>query len=370
MPKYNVLDSKRTDDLDSIFEKKPAETADNGPETPVQDKSEVRPVTDFYEQPQSEQASDQGMFSAAPGKDAVAEHTPIAEQPAVAGDDLDLEKPVTIQKPPEIDYEDEKQEGINYKPIIIGIIVVVLIIGGYFIVKNFILGGPGKPIPVREKTVSGPDAEKKLKDAKTTQKEKMARQLAAEKQYRVGYISALRDMKVNNVYYSSVLLYGQNLNFEVFSPGREDLARFNMKIKDNPVFAESQLISVDQRPGENGGIFALYDVVLGRPQAGSGSQSKEAVVKAPGEWIKQVARSHKLSLKNSRQLSTKKENLFIVTRMEYTFRGSETACLNFLKQLSTANLNAGIYKLSLIPTNQRNFRNAQFKMDLIVDLYM
>ena len=77
-----------------------------------------------------------------------------------------------------------------------------------------------------------------------------------------------------------------------------------------------------------------------------------------------------MNIKTQRSVSTKNENLFKVSRMEFILQGNRDKCVTLIKDLENTNSNYSIYKLMLLPSNQRNIASAIYQLNLIMDFYM
>jgi hypothetical protein len=160
-----------------------------------------------------------------------------------------------------------------------------------------------------------------------------------------------------------------SLNLEVFVDKRDDLANYNMQLKESQNINNYKIESVDFRPGSKGGYFALYDIIL-NTSGSSGSSNQQIEGQTPDSWVNNTSTRYGLKLKSRRQVLTKQENLFSVSRTEFIFNGPEKKCHDLIKNMASLNTNLNIHKLSLLPTNQRDMTTASFQIQLVVDFYL
>jgi len=127
---------------------------------------------------------------------------------------------------------------------------------------------------------------------------------------------------------------------------------------------------ISTRPGSNGGVFALYNAEIG---SGAGAASPPGDPKIESniqQSVKNIANRNNLKVKSEISVSRQAADSFEKIRKEYIYNGSEENCNQFLKDLSNTNSNFSIYKISLMPTNQRSFSKSNFKLLIILDFYV
>ena len=104
----------------------------------------------------------------------------LNEEPeAPSGTDIDAQEPERLNKEALItdDYEDEKQAGINYKPIVIVGVIIIILILAYIGIDHFFLSGPTVPT-LNQQTTTGQDGKlqgsqkEAMIEAKYTQEQK------------------------------------------------------------------------------------------------------------------------------------------------------------------------------------------------------
>ena len=267
---------------------------------------------------------------------------------------------------PTYDYDDDyKQEGINYKPIVIGIGIVAALVIIFFTVSSLFFGDDSS---VPEEKIE--TAAEKLQREQGDRKQNILTQLSNTTNQRLGAINLLTGLDKENVKYSSVLLYGNSLDVEVFAANREALAKFNVKIKDNPRIKEYKMETVVNRPGSQGGIFALYDIDLKKIEAIQSSISQEANIISPASWETSVQQKAGLNIHAQRKISSRSEDLFTINRNEYELRGSLNNCLSLINSIASSNQNISVHKLSLLPKNQQKMSASSYVLKLVVDYYL
>lgn len=327
-----------TDDIFSAIEADKA-----GPVTDTADKEEDMP------QPSEETVAPEMDF---PSEEEVveAEYSPAQEK---------TERPI-------YDYGDDyKQEGINYKPIIIGISIVAALVIIFFAVSNLFFGEDTGESEEKIET-----AAEKLQREEEERKQNFLAEISKATNQRLGAIHLLTGLDKENVKYSSVLLYGNSLDLEVFAPNREALAKFNLKIKDNPRIKEYKMETVVNRPGSQGGLFALYDVNLKQIEIAQTAISQKVNIISPSSWVTTVQQQAGLNVYSQRQISGRSENLFKINRNEYELRGSLNNCLSLINSLASSNQNISVHKLSLLPINQQKMSISSYVLKLVVDFYL
>lgn len=336
-----------TDDIFSAIEADKAE-----PSIEVQENEDLDISTDDTALHEMDFPSEEepDTFSAAEKSVAQPDYTPAPES---------TERPV-------YDYEDDyKQEGINYKPILIGVGIVAALVIIYFAVSSLFFGDD-----VSEPDVKVETAAEKLQREQEEKKLNFLTGISKTTNQRLGAVYLLTDLDKENVKYSSILLYGNSLDLEVFANDRAALAKFNLKIKDNPSIREYKMESVVNRPGSQGGLFALYDIDLAQIDAGQSAISQKVTMMSPSSWTTAVQQQAGLTVYSERKVSSRSENLFTINRNEYELRGSLNNCLSLINSLASSTQNISVHKLSLLPMNQQKMSASSYVLKLIVDYYM
>jgi hypothetical protein len=268
---------------------------------------------------------------------------------------------------PIYDYEDDyKQEGLNYKPILIGVGIVAAAVIIFFVVSNVFFGDNDVNVP--EENIE--TAAEKLEREQGEKKQDFLAQINKTTNQRLNAVNLLTSLDNENVKYSSILLYDNSLNMEVFATNREALAKFNLKIKDNPTIKEYKIEAVVNRPGTQGGLFALYDIDLSKIQVSESSIAQNATIISPATWEASVQKQAGLNIQTRRKISSRSEDLFTVNRNEYELRGSFNNCLSLLNSFASSHQNISVHKLSLLPMNQQKMSTSSYILKLVVDYYL
>jgi hypothetical protein len=392
MAKYNIL--REEDDLSKKMEDK--EKVDNAQEKQVNDDETAEfspgPASKAERTPGEEFFTDD-IFSAIEADKAVdARDTVEKDDIAVSPEesvipDMDFpseDEPEKFEVPekaapqseyspiqestdrPIYDYEDDyKQDGINYKPILIGLGIVAALVIIFFVVSNLFFGDDASQPEEKIET-----AAEKLQREQEERKQSFLIEISKTTNQRLGAIHLLTGLDKENVKYSSVLLYGNSLDLEVFANDRAALAKFNLKIKDNPRIKEYKMETVVNRPGSQGGLFALYDINIKQIEIAQSESSQNVNILSPSSWTTSVQQQAGLTIHSERKISSRSENLFTINRNEYELRGSLNNCLSLINSLASSNQNISVHKLSLLPKNQQKMSTSSYVMKLVVDYYL
>jgi hypothetical protein len=271
------------------------------------------------------------------------------------------------EKPILFSYEeDDKQLGINYKPIFIGVGIAAVLVVIFFIISNVFFSEKGEEL-ADQKVESTAE---KLQNEQAERRQNFLTALNKSNSHNLESIHLLTTLSPKNVKYSSILLYGSSLDMEVFAKNRDALANFNLVIKKNERIKEYKIEAVDYRPGTNGGLFALYDINLNRIEPTLPVSSQSVINKTPETWVQSIQQQSGLTINSQRAITSRQENLFNVNRKEYALKGSLENCLTLIDQFASSNQNITIHKLSLLPADQRKMSNSSYVLKLILDFYL
>ncbi len=355
MPKYNLID-----DLESEEQK---------PQEPAESVEKQDSPADLDDTKLSEYIVEDIVVSEPEMKPAAEDI--VVDKNDSPGDFTDQEKFTVPEGTPPMqpydlgsDYEDEKQPGLNYKPILIGIAAIAAIVIIYFAIDMFFLSG--EQTSETEVVVETP--EEKMRRVREEQKQNLLLNYSNTNKHRMSYLSALIDLNTTDVKYSSFLLYGNSLNFEVFAKNRDKLAQFNILLKSSNTANNYSIESAVTRTGTRGGVFALYNLDMTPPAPGATGGS--VATTSPSNWVTTATNQFGLSLTSQRQISNRPESIFSISRNEYVFEGSESNCNRLIKHLATQNINLNTHKLMLLPRDQRLMSKAAYELRLIIDFYL
>ncbi len=380
MSKYNLMDTEKPEYFDRYFDEDEDKKEKQNLET---EKKEDQSLPDIDER----EYFDESLFTeeAAPESgttpDALADipaekpqEQKIAEESVAPEITAPIEKapappPPSSPKPelPEIDYEDSKMQGINWKPLVIWSTVSIAIVAILFFGYSWFFANGEEPVVVEKKPTVSPQEQMKL----DLQKKKIAfiKNIVSDKKYRLNNFVSLSNLKTSDVSYSSVLLYENSFKFEIFGQSRDDIAKYNQNLKKNNLDDNFKILSVDTRPGSNGGVFALYSVAASSG-GGAVSQPTPTIDGNIQKTVQNLVSKNSLKLITDRVIARKNADQFEMIRKEIKCSGSEANCINFLNALNSANTNFNVHKMSLIPSNQKNIKNSKYNLSVIFDFYI
>ena len=381
MAKYNLMDTEKPEYFDRYFDEE-----DDKKETPKIDleKKEEQSLPDIDER----EYFDESLFTeeASPEEpstpDALADTQVDQPQEQKIVEDTTIPEPVSqIEETPtippspatpkpelsEYDYEDSKIQGINWKPLLIWTTVFIAIVAIVFFAYTWFFTNGEETVVAEQKPTVSPQEQMRLDQEK--KKIAFVKNIVSDKKSKLNNFSNLSNLKTSGVTYSSVLLYDNSFNFEIFGQSRDDIAKYNQNLKKNNYDDNFKILSVDTRPGSNGGVFALYSVAA---SAGGGavSQSDPKIDNNIQNTIQNLVSTNSLKLITDRIITRKKVDQFEMTRKELKCNGTEANCINFLNDLNSSNNNFNIHKISLIPTNQKNIKSSKYNLLIIIDFYV
>jgi len=264
------------------------------------------------------------------------------------------------------DYEDTKQEGINYKPFIIIFIIIVVLGGIWFALDTFVFTSETEVVEEPVKTPEQLQAEKEA-----AEKAAFLGRIAGKTSSDLNVVSEIINYGKNNARVSSILLYKESLLFEVFGKTRDQVAKVNMSLKNNPSGLPFEVIGSETRPGSNGGVFGLFKTELGT--SASNKNVNQANFSSVGDfqsWVEQTANTSNIKVTELKNEYLNDEGLFKKFRVETTINGSLDGCSDFLQKLSSGNNQVKIDKLNLTAADQRNFKTAKYLLKLVVEVYV
>jgi hypothetical protein len=361
MPRYNLIDDQESDNFDSYFKE---------PDLKKEKESEIKPNTDFdipapvdtpkEENPfELESESDFGTHNESFDVPAAQDTLPVEE------DFAPTEQPADTNPSYNEDYEDSKQDKINYKPILIIAVIIAVIIIGYFITTKFIF--KSTEIEAVAETAAPVKTEREI------QRENFLKNIIAINTSKINFLSKVHNSLSGDVNFSSVLLYDKDLSIEVFSKNRDALAPFNLEIKNNPALLNLVLstTATRPRPGSTGGIFALYTTDNIPEDARSSASLTDSIgYKTPSDFTTVASNQYGLTLKEQREISTNTQALFSVKRMEYQFSGALKDCWQFITYMGADNANYRIYKLNFLPIDQKSIAKSSYQLNVLIDFYL
>ncbi len=271
------------------------------------------------------------------------------------------------EKPLIEDYEDDKQEGINYKPFIIGMVVIVFLIAAFIVLYNIFWSGEGEPAAeqTQEEVQQGP----KL-SPEELRKQQFYNSVYSQTKNKLGLVSNFLSSLSKNAKLSSFLVYGDDFMFEVFSPDREQLAKYNLDVRDRFAGVKVTLDNTSIRPGKNGGVFGLFRVKGSSPSAGGAVSNPFTSVGEAESWLSSLAANHKLKIGKTRNRAAGRQENFSVSEIEVDISGTFDNCNSFIQAIANSGKNISIHKLILNAADQRYFKLSKYQLKLILKVYI
>lgn len=287
------------------------------------------------------------------------------------------EEKITEQPPKKYsfsdDYEDEKLAPVNYKPVIIGAIVIILLIILFFVLRGLFFKGKG------EKETQ-PSAKPKTEQEAATQKmqsqnplqarqSKFFAQLAGANTFNLGLIQNIQNtINAKNTQIISLLLYNDEITFEIHCKNRDVLAKVNMNLRNTANLNDLKLISTNEWPG--GAIDAVFHIKIISSVKAATPVTKISDTGALQQWLKMVAQQFSVQIGIFQQLGTSKADLGL-NRIRVLLRGqgSYQGVISFINAISSANRNLKVHKLVFTALSQKNFRKSKYRVELTLDLF-
>lgn len=271
------------------------------------------------------------------------------------------------------DYEDEKQSGINYKPILMVVAAITAVVLIYFLVDMYILSDTSESDVAEQKTEQPAKTPEQIRqEQEAARKKEFLGTLDSETKANVSNINTILDNVQNTARLSSILLYDESLLLEVFGSDRSELARVNINLKDKMSGKTFNIVSSQSRPGPNGGVFGLFKAEVNGGASG-GSQNVNInfnTVADAQNWLKQQSNAQGLRVKDINNHFIADENNFKKFNVEATINGSLTSCRNLLNKLSSDGSQLKINKLSLTAGDQKNFQSKNYQLKLVLEVFV
>jgi len=269
------------------------------------------------------------------------------------------------------DYYDDKQKQISYKPFIIGALIVILLGALLFLGKMFFFDSSEKTTIEKQKT------EQAVSEAKGPSQEEIRKMnfykdLAGKTKNATSNIASVSGAVLQKARLSSVLFYGSDFTFEAFAKTRAGLAKLNIKLKEEFKNNKIKIVSSQDRPGANGGVFGVYKMIL----AGGGGSAASTVsnpFKSASEakdWLSFLIENGSLKKKALKTRSLGRRSGFDAVELDASVFGSRDNCLQLIKSIGDANRNITVSKLSLNAVDQRSFNSKKYQMRLILQIFM
>jgi flagellar basal body-associated protein FliL len=271
----------------------------------------------------------------------------------------------------EDDYEDEKLAPVNYKPVIIGAVVVIALIALFFILRGmfFKKGTEGEQAAKTEQQTTAGQQGAEQKAAQQVnplqqQQNTFLGQIAALNSANVQLIQNIQEaIHTQNSKLNSLLFYNDEITFEVKSKNRSHLAAVTMRLRNISGLDNLQLVSTE--PQANGGISAVFHAKISTEAANGQPGTKLADESELQQWITMLAQQFSLKITAQQALGTASAN-FGLTRSRNWFRmqGTYDGCLGLVSALAAAKRNIKIRKLVLTATEKKKVYQIELTLDL------
>jgi len=269
------------------------------------------------------------------------------------------------------EYEDEKQEGLNYKPFYIGGAIILFLVLLFFAYQFFFSGDNSAEPPKAE--TSAEKAIEPVRSQKEIRRENYMATLAGQTGRQLSLVSNAVGSTNKSTKLSSVLIYGSDFFIQVFSDNRENLAKYNIQLREKLSPKKLGLISSTVRPGSNGGIFGLFDI--GKENDAPGSAKRKVINSIGGSdeakrWLTELAKNDGVKIKDIKINQDNPVPDFAVYRMEALFNGSLESCNKLLDSISQAGKNISIHKLNFMAGDQKKFSSGKYQLKMILKIYV
>ncbi len=293
------------------------------------------------------------------------EEEPVAEEEA---QDEEPKKKFVITD----DYEDEKLAPVNYKPVIIGAVVVIVLIALFFVLRGmfFKKGAEGEQATQTEQQAAtnqqGTEGEQAAQQVNPLQQQqnKFFAQIAALNYANVQLIQNIQEaIQSQKSKLSSLLFYNDEITFEVKSKNRNQLAAVTMQLRNISGLNNLQLVATE--PQANGGISAVFHAKISTQAANGQPGAKLADESELQQWIAMLAQQFSLKIMAQQSLGTASAN-FELTRSRNWFRlqGSYDGCIRLVSAMAAAKRNIKIRKLVLTATEKKKIYQIELTLDL------
>ncbi len=269
------------------------------------------------------------------------------------------------------EYQDEKQDSPNYKPILIAAIALVVLVSAYFAIDYFFLGnGEEQQAQTEQTDEQALTAEQQQQQQLLQQKRAFLGSLNSRSQQTQASVGNVLSLLNNNSARLSILhIYGDEFLFEVYGDDRADLARFNMAIKDK---MSVEVVSSTDRPG-NGILNVFKGNLAGAGGSSASAQNPElrfSTIKEAEDWLKSISQSRGAQLRGLENQYITKQNEFQKFHVTGQFVGSLSACQALINQISGEGVHFSIYKMSLSSTNQSTYKDANYRLSFVLEVFV
>jgi hypothetical protein len=255
---------------------------------------------------------------------------------------------------------------VNYKPFIIGGVVIILIVAAYFIFGN----GSDEPEVFQIVEEPAPVAEPQISPEQQRKNQQLAK-IAGETEREVSFVNNIISLATKDAKVSSMLLYDKAFMVEFFGKDRADMAKLHREMQSSLPQQKIEILASNTRVGDAGGIFSLYSLELDGGRGGSKEVSQ--TFKSASEainWVKGVSQTAGTKVEVLKESSNRTRNGFKVYELEAQMAGSLDNCKTFLSRISSASANLKIHKLNLTAIDQKSFGTSQFQLKMFIQVYV
>ncbi len=280
--------------------------------------------------------------------------------------DEDVEEPKQESQEEFVDdyYIEAQQEKINFKPILIGIGIIIGLAIIAFIIFSVFFGDKDevKPPVIEEIKQPSPEELRRLNFLSS---------VANKTSFNLNKFTDILNLHNKRVKISSVYLYGEEFIFEVFCSSRDDLGKFNMEIRTKFSDGSVSLVSSQVRPGTKGGIFGVYTVTI----SNISTSGRDSTINFNSEnefknWFSGEVSQANVELISLKNIKSFTNSSFRVLQFEGTVNGDYQSCFNLINSLNSEKRNIEFHKLTANSRNLKSFSSKKYQLSFIIRLYL
>ena len=176
-------------------------------------------------------------------------------------------------------------------------------------------------------------------------------------------------LSTKSTHLTSLLLYNDEITFEIHCKNRDVLAKTTMNLRNNMSGIEGlKLVSTDEWPDRS--INAVFYAKLKSTSVSATPGPKIADAGALQQWIKMLGQQFSVKINSVQKMGTSPANLELKrTRVLILGQGKYQAVLSFINALAAANRNLKVHKLVLAALSKKNFSKSNYRIELTLDLF-
>jgi len=277
------------------------------------------------------------------------------------------------------DFVDEKQGGLNYKPIIIGGVIIIAIILAIIGIKHYFFSGPSSSTADQETVIDNDVTPEQTADALTKQKAEKAKQQKLEflntifsKNQNKGRLAGqVLNAMGGSAHLSSLLLYDQSFLFEVFGKTRDNIAKANIRLKSQAPQSRFNVVSSSVRPGSSGGVLSVFkgDVSTQNSAATVATTDKFKSISDLENALNSGAKTAGLKTVHLVNHLKSEKSGFQLFEVDADFSGSLKSCTNYISTLKSMP-QIDIHKMRIIAKDQKTFNAKKYEISLILEVFI